>query len=245
MDQLQKEIMSKKNNFKPLDLNTAKIGFVGAGKIAESIINGLTSYAKIPAGNLHVAATSVRNLERLKQKYGGLHATKRNIDIFARYDCDIVFICVQGSAIKNCYKLGGTRPAPLTTNYIPNMRHPIYILSLVTGYDLKSIKECLLNPDHPEKYMLEMHRIMINCASAYGLGICAVDVEPDSKKLAEPLRTLLSSIATLEFVPEAQMDAACAICGSGLAFVSIHTSLNKRLHVISLYEELLFYQFVG
>ena len=68
------------------------------------------------------------------------------------------------------------------------------------------------------RYILTMHRIMINCASAYGLGVCAVDVEPDSKKLAEPVRALLSMVAKLEYIPEAQMDAACAVCGAGLAF---------------------------
>lgn len=59
---------------------------------------------------------------------------------------------------------------------------------------------------------------MINTAAMYGLGLCAIDCEPDSKKLSPCLRTLLSSVGKLEHVPESQMDAACAIGGSGLAF---------------------------
>ena len=209
---------NKKKSTKTVDFLSAKIGFVGAGKITESVINGLISYGKVEASRLHVSAPSTKNLERLKQLYSGLHITKRNLDIFAKYNCDIVFIAVQGSVIKNCYKQGGTRPFPLTTNFIPNMKKPLYILSLVTGFSLKQIRQCLLNPEHPEKYLLEMHRIMINCSAAYGLGICAIDVEPDSKRLAEPLRTMLSTIAKLEYVAESQMDASCAICGAGLAF---------------------------
>ena len=89
---------------------------------------------------------------------------------------------------------------------------------MISGYEIKAIKDTLLNPEHPEKYALEMHRIMMNCAAAYGLGVCAVDVEPDSKKLAEPIRALLSMVAKLEYIPEPQMDAACAVCGAGLAF---------------------------
>ena len=168
---------------------------------------------------MYVSAPSTRNLERLKQTFGQLHVTKRNIDLFARYDCDIIFICVYGSVIKECYKLGGTRPHPLTVNFIPNMRHPLYILSMVSGYGLDIIKQVLLNPEHPEKYMIEMHRIALNYAAAYGLGTCAIDVEPDSKKLAAPVRTLLSTVCKLEYTPESQMDAACAIIGSGLTFV--------------------------
>lgn len=66
--------------------------------------------------------------------------------------------------------------------------------------------------------MLEMHRAVVNATVAYGTGICAIDCEPDSPKLHPVLKQLLSSVATLEFVPESQMDAACAICGAGLAF---------------------------
>lgn len=60
---------------------------------------------------------------------------------------------------------------------------------------------------------------------AFGLGICGIDVEPDSRKLTAPIRTLLSSIATLEHIPENQMDAACAIGGSGLAFAYVSLSV--------------------
>lgn len=208
----------KKKSSKTVDFSTAKIGFVGAGKITESLLNGLINYGKVEASRLYVAAPTTKNLERLKQQYSGLHVSKRNLDIFAKYACDIVFIAVHGSVIRNLYKQGGSRPFPLATNYIPNMKKPLYVLSVVSGFNCKQIRECLLNPEHPDKYLIEMHRIMINCACAYGLGICAVDVEPDSKKLAEPIRAMLSTVSKLEYVPESQMDAACAICGAGLAF---------------------------
>lgn len=165
---------------------------------------------------IHVAAPSSKNLERFKAL--GCRVTKRNYDIFGRYDCDIVFLCFHGYVIKHCYKLGGARPHPLTTNYIPHQRHPIYILSLVSGVSLSQIKACLLNPESNNRYMLEIHRIMMNNAVGHGLGICAIDCEPDSKKLSPPIRQLLSSIAQLENVPASQMDAACAVGGSGLAF---------------------------
>jgi len=201
-----------------LNVSEAKIGFVGAGKISEAIINGLVVYGKIEPKRIHVAAPTGNNTERLKANYQGLKVTKRNLDIFGKFDCDIVFLAVNGNVIRNLYKLGGIRPAPLTTNFIPNMKHPLYVLSLITGYEVKQIKDVLLNPEHPDKYIIELHRIMINVACAFGLGVCAIDVEPDSKKLAEPVRSLLTLIAKLEFIPEAQMDAACAVCGAGLAF---------------------------
>ena len=89
---------------------------------------------------------------------------------------------------------------------------------MVSGISLTDIKNCLLNPEHPEKYMLEMHRMMISTSCAYGMGLCAVDCEPDSKKLAPVVRDLLGSISKVEYIPESQMDAACALGGSGLAY---------------------------
>lgn len=199
-----------------LRIDEAKIGIIGAGKMADALVQGLIHYGKIQANKIHVAAPSAKNLETFKNY--GCRVSKRNYDIFGRYDCDIIFLCFHGNVIKNCYKLGGVRPHPLTTNYIPHQRHPIYILSMVSGVSLSQIKACLLNPESTNRYVLEIHRIMMNTAIGQGLGICAVDCEPDSRKLSAPLRQILSSISHLEHVPASQMDAACAIGGSGLAF---------------------------
>ncbi|XP_054164511.1 pyrroline-5-carboxylate reductase 3-like [Oppia nitens] len=200
-----------------VDLSEAKIGFLGAGKTADAIIRGLIQYGKVDPKRIHVSAKTTKNLETIKQK--GCHITKRNYDIFAKYDCDIVFLCFHGSVIKECYKIGGSRPHPLTTNFIPNMKHPLYVLSLVSGVKLDQIRACLLNPEHPDKYMIEMHRLSISTACAYGLGITAIDVEPDSKKCSPLIRDMLSTISKLEYIPESQMDSACALGGNGLAFV--------------------------
>ncbi|RWS16448.1 pyrroline-5-carboxylate reductase-like protein 1, partial [Dinothrombium tinctorium] len=157
-----KKSKSKSKTNRVIELSSAKIGFIGAGRIAESIVQGLINYGKINQKQIFVAAPSDKNSIRMKEL--GCTTTKRNIDIFARYDCDIVFLCVHGGVIQNCYKMGGLRPHPLTVNYIPNMRHPLVILSLISGFDLSQIKAVLLNPEHPDKYILEMHRIMINSA---------------------------------------------------------------------------------
>lgn len=199
-----------------LKLEDAKIGILGAGKIADALVQGFINYAKIKADNIHVAAPSAKNLENFKNY--GCHITRRNIDIFGRYDCDIIFVAVHGSVVKRCFKTGGTRPAALCTNYIPYMRHPLYICSLVSGVNVDALKQTLINPDHPDKYIIEAHRVMINTAAMYGLGLCAIDCEPDSKKLSPCLRQLLSAVGKLDYVPGNQMDAACAIGGSGLAF---------------------------
>lgn len=170
-----------------VDFATAKIGFLGAGKVTESVVNGLINVAKVEPDRIYIAAPTTRNSAKFKEK--GCHVTKRNIDLFARYDCNIVFLACHGAVVAECYKMGGTRPHPLTVNFIPNMKHPLIILSCVSGFNCKQIKKVLLNPEHPHKYMLEMHRVVINSTSSYGVGIACVDVDPDSNKLSGQYRS--------------------------------------------------------
>lgn len=197
-------------------LANCRIGFLGAGKMTEAIVKGLIHHSKVEPGRINVSSPSGRTHDHFKQL--GCTVTKRAYDIFAKLDCDVIFIAFHGFVIRQLYKTGGTRPLALTTNYIPNQRHPIYLLSLVGGVPLNDIKNTLLNPDHPEKYKLEMHRIMLNASVAYGLGLGALDIEPDSKKCNPLVRDLLTSFAHIECIPESIMDVACAIGGNGLAF---------------------------
>ncbi|RWS23271.1 pyrroline-5-carboxylate reductase-like protein 1 [Leptotrombidium deliense] len=206
-----------KSKKKTIELSEAKIGFIGAGKMAECIVQGLISHGKIEPKKIYVGAPSDKNSSRLKEL--GVQTTRKMIDIFGKYQCDIVFLAIHGGAIQKCYADGGKTPRALFTNYIPGVgKRQQFVLSLVSGFSLDQIKPCLLHPTETEKYSIQFNRIMINAACAYGVGICAVDVEPDSDKFPSSLRTMLSSIARVEYVPETQMDAACALCGAGLAF---------------------------
>jgi pyrroline-5-carboxylate reductase len=209
----------KKSKRPELELSKAKIGFVGAGKIAQSIASGLINHSKIKAKQIYVSAKTNTNLKIFKKL--GCITTKTNYDIFHRFDCDIVFLCFHGSLIKQCYKMGGSRPHPFTSDYIPNQNHPLYILSLVSGVTLDQIKACLIDPEQTQKYQIVMNRILLNSAVAYGCnsGLGAIDIDPKSKKLSPIIRQLLTSFSKLEHVPESQMDSVCTIAGNGMAIV--------------------------
>jgi len=207
----------KLKDWKEPALNEAKIGFLGAGKMTESIVAGIMSYCGVPAQNIFITAPTEKNLEKFRQM--SIKTSKRNIDLFAKFDCEIIFLACHGSVVADCYNQGGTRPHPITVNHIPKMDHPVRIMSLISGFGVDQIRKVLLNPEHGDKYQIEMHRVSVNCSVAYGKGIWAIDCEPDSDtKLSNVLRTLMSSTGSMEYVPESQMDAACAITGSGLAF---------------------------
>jgi pyrroline-5-carboxylate reductase len=65
--------MPKNKKPKVVDFSNAKIGFIGAGKMTESLIQGLITYGKVKFNRLHVSAPSTMNLKRLEQQLSGLH----------------------------------------------------------------------------------------------------------------------------------------------------------------------------
>ncbi|XP_074601338.1 pyrroline-5-carboxylate reductase-like [Brevipalpus obovatus] len=200
-----------------MDLTNARIGFIGAGRICDAIIEGLTTFGNIKPEQIFVASPGQKKKAKLENyKSSKMNVSKRPFDVFAKWACDIIFLCFHGNVIKECLK-DPDNPRAFLTNFIPRSKNRMYVLSLVSGCSVEQIKASLLNPEYPEKYQIKFHRIMINVACAYGLGLCAVDTDPDSK-LSEIVRSLLSRIAKLEHVVGDQMDAACATAGYGLAF---------------------------
>mgnify|MGYP005802578145 CR=1 FL=1 len=181
--------------------------------MTDSIVKGLLKAGKVKPKQLFVAAKTTKNLDTFKVQ--GITTTTRSYDIFGRFDCDLVFMAVHGFVVRNCFKLGGTRPLALTTNFIPTRKRPIYIMSLIGGIPLSDLKQVLLNPETDNKYKVEMHRVMLNTSVAYGLGLGALDVELDSKKCSPLIRDTLQSIAKIETVSGDLMDTVCAVMGNG------------------------------
>lgn len=226
----------KRKKGEKVDLNNARYGIIGAGKMAEAIARGLNNFSESifnfvslkfifglfflvakATGRVYLASKSARNHDVFKQM--NVTCSKRSYDIFGKMDCDVIFLAFHGFVVRALFKTGGTRPLALTTNYIPNQKHPVYLLSLVGGIPMYDIRSCLLNPDCPEKYKVSFYRIMLNTSIMYGIGLSIIDIEPDSKKCVPVIRDTLNSFSKLEYMPESVIDTACAVGGNGLAFV--------------------------
>ena len=198
-------------------LEGARIGFIGAGRMTDSLVKGLLKSEKVKPKQVFIAAKTAKNFDAFKVQ--GITTSTRAYDIFGKFDCDVVIMAVHGFVIRNCFKLGGSRPLALTTNFIPTRRRAIYVLSLIGGVPLADLKQVLLNPDSEGRYKVAMHRLVLNTSVAYGLGLGALDVELDSKKCAPVVRDLLQAVAKVEYVVAEQMDAVCSLAGNGSAFV--------------------------
>jgi len=199
------------------DISGARFGFIGAGRMAESIVKGLLKTEKVKPKQIFVAAKTTKNLDAFKVQ--GIATSTRSYDIFGKFDCDVIFMAVHGFVERNCFKLGGTRPLALTTNFIPSRKRPIYILSLIGGVSLADLKSTLLDGAKEKRYKVTMHRLVLNTSVAYGLGLGALDVKVDSKQCADIVSDTLQAIAKVEHVPADLMDAVCSLVGNGSAFV--------------------------
>lgn len=218
-----------------------RIGLIGAGKMTEAIVNTLLNSLNFSPNLIYVASPSGRNLEMFKAK--GCQTTKRNIDLFTRYFCHIIFINVFGGVIRYCYKLGGVKPFPLTISFVPATRHRYYLFSLVSGVSLEEIRDVIFNSDQLDKYQFEMHRVLLNVSCVTKTSICAIDCE--ISQLSPVIKVFLEKFGELEYIPDREMDAACAIAGSGAAFtyyflnaisdgsVKIGMSKEKSIRLVS------------
>ena len=131
----------------------------------------------------------------------------------------------------------------LATNYIPNLKHPLYFLSLVGGVTLNEIKQTLLDPEDPDKYKIHfMHRLVLNNCVLDGNGFAVIDVDIESKSMNPLVKVLLNILNKyIMCQPEQLMDALCTLCGSGLAFIyffieamsegGLKVGLNKTMGV--------------
>ena len=189
-----------------------------------------------------MAAKTERNLVRFYRNEGILTST-RIYDIFGKFNCDVVFLCLPGYVIKACYRHSGLRPMALATNYLPDFKHPYYFISLIGGVTLDEIRKTLLDPDNPDKYYFYINRVVLNQGVVKGRGLCITDhnIEGGLTFAAIIKLFLMPMCMYTKCQPIEMMDALCTLCGSGLAFIyffieamsegGLKVGLNKTMGV--------------
>ena len=200
------------------NLANLKVGVVGAGSLAYALVCALVRWTPISATNIYVSSKCEKHLFRFKDK--GCRVAEKSYEIFARFNCKIVFLCFHSSVIRQCYRLGGgDKPVPFTINYISRKSDEIDVLSLVSGVTTDQIIECLVDPEKSlTKSPISVYRLVINTSICYGprAGLSVVCAEPE--QLKPNIKELLSLISTVEYLnDERLMDNICTLSGHGLA----------------------------
>lgn len=174
------------------------IVFIGAGAMAEAIINGLTKEEKVSPKFIHVMNKSdVEQLEYLKKTY--------NVQIVgekkkALKDADIVFLAMKPKDAKDAL-----------ADISLFLNKETIVISVIAGVPIQTLTNYLGRRP--------IARVMPNTSAAVGLSASAISWnELISEEAKLVIIDLLESIGTVKAVNEEDLHVVTALSGSGPAY---------------------------
>jgi len=184
---------------------TIKIGFIGAGNMAEAFICGLTKC--IDARQIQISDPDSQRVAILKNNYH-IKSAFNNTEIFQNND--IIILAVKPQIMKTV--VTEIKPAQIDTHRL--------IISIAAGIQIQTLSEILykdLNKD--VHHLLPIIRVMPNTPALIQFGMSAYcgnkfATENDMQTVHE----ILASMGKVIAVDESQMNAITAVSGSGPAY---------------------------
>ncbi|MBA4495461.1 pyrroline-5-carboxylate reductase [Paenactinomyces guangxiensis] len=180
-------------------LKEKKIGLIGAGSMAASILAGLTEKGEILPQNIAlINRCNQKRLQELTQLYGLNEENNKPERIL---EADIVILAVKPKDVAEVLKCWGNR-----------FRQGQLIISVIAGISTSFLESGL-------KEKLAVIRVMPNTSCAVGLSATAVCsgkwVRPEDMEIA---CHIFSAIGSVFVVQEEMMDAVTGLSGSGPAY---------------------------
>lgn len=177
----------------------SKIVFIGAGAMAEAIINGLTKEEKFLPAQIHVTNKSdIDQLEHLKRTY--------NVQIVceekkAIKEADIIVLAMKPKDSIDAFEE--------ISSYI---NEKATIISVIAGVSIQTITSHL--GTRP------IARVMPNTSAAVGLSASAVSWNDlVSESLKQEIINILQAIGSVKVVNEEDLHVVTALAGSGPAYL--------------------------
>ncbi|MDD3593237.1 MAG: pyrroline-5-carboxylate reductase [Candidatus Gastranaerophilales bacterium] len=171
-----------------------KIGFIGAGKLGSSIIEGLKKsslQAEITAYDPHSVF-----LENLVQTYG-LKTAADNADLVNSSDVVVIALkpAIVGEAVKE----------------LKNLFKDKLVISLAAGVNTSDVEE--IAPD------ICIARVLTNTPSAFGVGMSTISKGRNlSEAQLELCKDIFTQVGEVIVIDEKFMDISTSLAGSGPAF---------------------------
>jgi pyrroline-5-carboxylate reductase len=184
---------------------SARLGFIGAGKLAGSLIRGLIRSGKYSAESI-IAGEPNESARAALQRETGMRVTPNNLDVVTA--ADVLFVGVKPAivlpALKEIHHHTGNK----------------LIISLAAGVRIESM-ESVTNG--------RVMRAMTNTPSAICRAATALACgSRTTAKDIEVAKEVFGAVGLAVEVPEGQIDAVTALSGSGPAFVySVIEALAK------------------
>lgn len=174
-----------------------KLGFIGCGKMAGAILQGVAKSGKFPGAQFFLSDKDATCMKKLAESCGAL-AMDSNLAVAE--SADVLLLCV--------------KPGDVTT-VLQEMKPSIggkLVISIAAGITLSTLQKSA-----PEATMV---RVMPNTpalvhrgATAYALG------ETAGEEHAKVVEEIFSAVGFVSRVPESALDAVTGLSGSGPAYV--------------------------
>jgi pyrroline-5-carboxylate reductase len=174
-----------------------KIGFIGAGKMAEAIMASLLHAKVVEAHALSASDISAARRDAIRKRYG-INMYSKNADVAVA--ADILFLAVKPQDLAAVlHELAGD----VTANHL--------VVSIAAGKGLAFLEDLL-----PQARLV---RVMPNLPCQVGEGMSVYCMGATTREAdGRTVDTLLSCFGKALELPEAQFDAVTAVSGSGPAF---------------------------
>ncbi|KAM7176571.1 pyrroline-5-carboxylate reductase 3 [Macrochelys suwanniensis] len=175
-----------------------RVGFVGAGRMAQGVAQGVVRAGKVKAANVLASAPSDRNLGAFQDL--GCRTTHCNSEVLQR--CSLVFLATKPHLLPGV--LQEISPA-VTRDHV--------IVSVVAGVTLQTLQQLLPAGTKVLRVMPNLPCVVQEGAVVFARGSCAGEQE------AALLKSLLSACGLCEETPESYIDIHTGLSGSGVAYV--------------------------
>lgn len=182
-------------------MNKLKIGFIGAGNMARSLIGGLIA-SGLPTDNIQASAPDTEHLNALTHDFGIQTSTNNQVSVD---QCDVIVLAVKPQMLKQVCQAIHPRQESL-------------YLSIAAGIPTLSISHWLKQKAGADP--LAIIRAMPNTPALLQTGASALYANPHaSEAQRESAEAIMRAVGLALWVEdEAQMDAVTALSGSGPAY---------------------------
>lgn len=171
-----------------------KVGFIGAGNMGGAIAQAVSRSSA--EAEIYIADCCEEKARALALSLGGVYAA--NDEVVQK--CDYVFLGVKPQVLRGVLEK------------LPAMGHAPVFISMAAGVTIATITACL--PDDAR-----VIRIMPNMPVSVGAGMILYDCSSTVSQVEErTFLQLMESGGVLDKLPEALIDAGCAVSGCGPAF---------------------------
>lgn len=170
-----------------------KLGVIGAGFMANAIINGVLTSGAITPQEIFVSDINANSLEKLKNI--GVNVTLNNSEVFENAE----------------YILLAVKPQTFISMESDNTDKVEKVISIMAGVNKAKIKQTFINA--------KIVRCMPNTPVSVGFGAVAVDCSDlSNEKDVDFVKNIFSAVAKVVLVNEEDLSAVTGISGSSPAY---------------------------